>query len=189
MHFVLASASPRRLALLAQIGVGADVCPSNFVEIEGVSSSAQEVVRTNALGKGRKVLQTLQKSDVVIAADTVVVLDEKILGKPKDAAEARKMLQLLSGRKHKVMTGVAVFYDEKELVDVVTTVVSFRQLTDTEIESYVATGEPLDKAGAYGIQGYGALLVDTIDGCYSNVVGLPLTRLYQMLAALEVKLF
>ena len=91
------------------------------------------MVRTNALGKGRKVLQTLQKSDVVIAADTVVVLDEKILGKPKDAAEARKMLQLLSGRKHKVMTGVAVFYYEKELVDVVTTVVSFRQLTDTEI--------------------------------------------------------
>lgn len=189
MHFVLASASPRRLALLAQIGIEADVCPSSFVEIEGLSNSAYEVVQTNALGKGREVLQTLQKSDVVIAADTIVVLDEKILGKPKDAAEAKAMLRILSGRKHKVMTGVAVFHDNKELVDIVTTGVSFRQLTEAEIEAYVATGEPLDKAGAYGIQGYGALLVDTIDGCYNNVVGLPLTRLYQMLAALEVKLF
>ena len=87
------------------------------------------------------------------------------------------------------MTGVAVFHNGKELLDVVTTTVSFRQLTEAEIENYVATGEPLDKAGAYGIQGYGAILVDNIEGCYNNVVGLPLTRLYQMLATLEVKLF
>lgn len=189
MKFVLASASPRRLALLAQVGIKAEVCPSNFVEITGVSISAPEVVSTNALGKGREVLQSLQKSAVVIAADTVVVLDGQILGKPKDSADARNMLRLLSGRKHKVMTGVAVFHNAKELVDVVTTVVSFRQLTETEIESYVETGEPLDKAGGYGIQGCGALLVDTIDGCYNNVVGLPLTRLYQMLKSLEVNLF
>ena len=89
MHFVLASASPRRLALLAQIGIVADVRPSNFAEIEGVDSSAYDVVRTNALGKGREVLQACQKSDVVIAADTVVALNSKILGKPKDAAEAK----------------------------------------------------------------------------------------------------
>ncbi len=189
MHFVLASASPRRLALLAQIGIFADVCPSSFAEIEGVDSSAYNVVRTNALGKGREVLPTCKKSDVVIAADTVVALDNKILGKPKDTIEAKEMLRTLSGKTHQVMTGVAIFHDEKELIDVVTTAVRFRKLTEAEIEAYVATGEPLDKAGAYGIQGYGALLVETIDGCYNNVVGLPLTRLYQMLAELEVKLF
>lgn len=189
MHFVLASASPRRLALLAQIGVSADVCPSSFNEIEGLNTSAYDVVRTNALGKGREVLQVCQKSDVVIAADTVVALDNKILGKPKNAEDAKAMLRSLAGRTHQVMTGVAVFHNEKELLDVVTTTVSFRQLTEAEIEAYVATGEPLDKAGAYGIQGYGAILVETIEGCYNNVVGLPLTRLYQMLATLEVKLF
>ena len=189
MHFVLASASPRRLALLAQIGIFADVCPSSFAEIEGGDSSAYNVVRTNALGKGREVLPTCQKSDVVIAADTVVALDNKILGKPKDTIEAKEMLRTLSGKTHQVMTGVAIFHDEKELIDVVTTAVRFRKLTEAEIEAYVATGEPLDKAGAYGIQGYGALLVETIDGFYNNVVGLPLTRLYQMLAELEVKLF
>ena len=99
------------------------------------------------------------------------------------------MLRSLSGRTHQVMTGVAIFHNERELIDVVTTAVCFRKLTEAEIEAYVATGEPLDKAGAYGIQGYGALLVETIDGCYNNVVGLPLTKLYQMLAELEVKLF
>lgn len=189
MHFVLASASPRRLALLAQIGIVADVRPSNFAEVEGVDSSAYDVVKTNALGKGREVLQACQKSDVIIAADTVVALNSKILGKPKDAAEAKAMLRSLSGRTHQVMTGVAIFHNERKLIDVVTTAVCFRELTEAEIEAYVATGEPLDKAGAYGIQGYGALLVETIDGCYNNVVGLPLTKLYQMLAELEVKLF
>ena len=93
MHFVLASASPRRLALLAQIGVSADVCPSSFNEIEGLNTSAYDVVRTNALGKGREVLQACQKSDVVIAADTVVALDNKILGKPKNAEDAKAMLR------------------------------------------------------------------------------------------------
>ena len=189
MHFVLASASPRRLSLLAQIGIKADVCPSNFAEIEGMNSSAYDVVRTNALGKGREVLQGCQKMDVVIAADTVVALDSKILGKPKDVEEAKAMLRSLSGRTHQVLTGVAIFHDERELIDAVTTAVCFRKLTEAEIEAYVATGEPLDKAGAYGIQGYGALLVENIDGCYNNVVGLPLTKLYQMLAELEVKLF
>ena len=189
MHFVLASASPRRLALLAQIGIVADVRPSNFAEIEGLACSAYDVVRTNAIGKGREVLQTCQKSDVIIAADTVVVLNSKILGKPKDVEEAKAMLLSLSGRTHQVLTGVAIFHNERELIDAVTTAVCFRKLTEAEIEAYVATGEPLDKAGAYGIQGYGALLVETIDGCYNNVVGLPLTKLYQMLAELEVKLF
>ena len=189
MHFVLASASPRRLSLLAQIGILADVRPSNFAELEDEDSSAYDMVRNNALGKGRDVLKACQKSDVVIAADTIVALDSKILGKPKDAADAKAMLRSLSGRTHQVMTGVAIFHNERELIDVITTAVCFRQLTEAEIEAYVATGEPLDKAGAYGIQGYGALLVETIDGCYNNVVGLPLTKVYQMLAELEVTLF
>lgn len=189
MHFVLASASPRRQALLAQIGILADVRPSNYDELNSTTGSAYEVVRTNALGKGRDVLQACQQSDVVIAADTVVVLDNKILGKPKNAKEAEEMLSTLSGKEHLVMTGVALFHQGIELLDVVTTVVNFRKLTKAEIKAYVATGEPLDKAGAYGIQGYGALLVESIEGCYNNVVGLPLTKLYQMLAEVEVKLF
>ena len=98
------------------------------------------------------------------------------------------MLRALSGRSHRVLTGIAVFYKEEETVETVTTSVRFRKLTSEEIDAYIATGEPMDKAGAYGIQGHGALLVESIEGCYNNVVGLPLTKLYQMLGQLEVKL-
>ena len=121
----------------------------------------------------------------MIAADTMVVLENEILGKPFDSNDAAAMLRKLSGRVHRVLTGVAVFYKTQNLVEIVETKVWFRSLSEIEINAYVATGEPFDKAGAYGIQGRGAVLVEKIDGCYNNVVGLPLTRLYQMMAQLE----
>ena len=122
----------------------------------------------------------------VIAADTIVVIDNVILGKPQDAAAAKAMLQCLSGRTHQVITGVAVRYKGQQLSKVCVTDVSFRQLTAEEIDAYIATGEPMDKAGAYGIQGRGAVLVEKINGCYNNVVGLPLSLLYLMMQRLGV---
>lgn len=116
-----------------------------------------------------------------MAADTVVTLDGDILGKPRDANDARAMLCLLSGREHEVKTGLAVFHAGRVQLHVETTRVHFRKLTETEIDRYVETGEPMDKAGAYGIQGRGAILVSHIEGSYDNVVGLPLTALYEMM--------
>ena len=163
----LASGSPRRLELLRQIGLEVDVYTSAFDEVSG--DNAEKVVAVNALGKGQ-------------------VVDE-ILGKPFDSNDAAVMLRKLSGRVHRVLTGVAVFYKTQNLVEVVETKVWFRSLSEIEINAYVATGEPFDKAGAYGIQGRGAVLVEKIEGCYNNVVGLPLTRLYQMMAQIGVNGF
>ena len=188
MQVVLASASPRRLELVSQLGWEAKVYPSAFDEAGGSASEAKEVVLANALGKGRWVAEQLGDEVPVIGADTIVVIDNVILGKPKDAADAIAMLKRLSGREHQVMTGVAVFYKGKVLSRVGVTRVFFRSLEDAEIAAYVATGEPLDKAGAYGIQGKGAVLVEKIDGCYNNVVGLPLTMMYTMFKELEVEL-
>ena len=185
MQVILASASPRRLALLEQIGLEVQVCPADFAEVSGAALDVESVVRTNALGKCQAVVAQLGDEKPVIAADTVVVAAGKILGKPRDPQEAVAMLQLLSGKEHRVLTGIAVSYAGHQLVEAVTTKVYFRDLSLQEIKAYVATGEPLDKAGAYGIQGRGAVLVTKIDGCYNNVVGLPLTRLQRMLAELQ----
>jgi len=184
MQVVLASASPRRLELLRQIGMNPIVCPAEFEELSGVAKEADEVVLQNALGKCRAVAAIKGEELPVIGADTVVVVDNVILGKPANQEEAVAMLQSLSGRAHEVLTGLAIKYKQQEIAEVVHTKVYFRQLSKTEIFSYVATGEPLDKAGAYGIQGRGAVLVEKIDGCYNNVVGLPLTRVYEILAKL-----
>lgn len=188
MQVVLASASPRRLELISQLGWEAQVHPSAFEEAGGSASEAKDVVLANALGKGRWVAEKLGDELPIIGADTVVVVDNVILGKPKDAADAAMMLKRLSGREHQVMTGVAIFYKGKVLGRVCVTKVFFRSLTEHEITGYVATGEPLDKAGAYGIQGQGAVLVEKIDGCYNNVVGLPLTMMYTMFKELGVEL-
>lgn len=185
MRVILASSSPRRLQLLQQIGIEAEVRPAAFDELS-TGKMADEVVLANAVGKCQTVCSACGDKVPVIAADTVVVLDGKILGKPKDAADAVRMLTELSGRTHKVLTGVAVSFDGTQLAEVCETEVIFRTLTAAEIADYVATGEPLDKAGAYGIQGRGAVFVEKINGCYNNVVGLPLTRLHLMLAKLGV---
>lgn len=186
MQVILASASPRRLALLQQIGIEAAVCPADFDEVSGSAVQAEDVVLANAVGKCQAVVKIKGDALPVIAADTVVVAEGVILGKPQDAEDAFKMLKQLSGRTHKVLTGVAVSYAGEMLAEVCETKVVFRELTDEEIKKYVATGEPLDKAGAYGIQGKGAVLVEKIDGCYNNVVGLPLTRMQLILAKLGV---
>ena len=186
MQVILASASPRRLALLQQIGIEATVCPADFDEVSGTAVQAEDVVLANAVGKCQAVVKIKGDSLPVIAADTVVVAEGVILGKPQDAEDAVAMLKQLSGKTHKVLTGIAVSYAGEMLAEVCETKVVFRDLTDEEIKNYVATGEPLDKAGAYGIQGKGAVLVEKIDGCYNNVVGLPLTRMQLILAKLGV---
>lgn len=186
MKVILASASPRRQALLQQIGITPLVCPADFAEDSGTASQAQEVALHNASGKCAAVAAKMGDELPVIAADTIVVIDNVILGKPQDAAAAKAMLQRLSGRTHQVMTGVAVRYKGQQLSKVCVTDVSFRQLTAEEIDAYIATGEPMDKAGAYGIQGRGAVLVEKINGCYNNVVGLPLSLLYLMMQRLGV---
>lgn len=186
MKVILASASPRRQALLQQIGITPLVCPADFAEGSGTASQAQEVALHNAAGKCAAVAAKMGYELPVIAADTIVVIDNVILGKPQDAAAAKAMLQRLSGRTHQVMTGVAVCYKGQKMSEVCVTDVSFRQLTAEEIDAYIATGEPMDKAGAYGIQGRGAVLVEKINGCYNNVVGLPLSLLYLMMQRLGV---
>ena len=186
MKVILASASPRRQALLQQIGITPLVCTADFAEGSGTASQAQEVALHNASGKCAAVAAKMGDELPVIAADTIVVIDNVILGKPQDAAAAKAMLQRLSGRTHQVMTGVAVCYKGQKMSEVCVTDVSFRQLTADEIDAYIATGEPMDKAGAYGIQGRGAVLVEKINGCYNNVVGLPLSLLYLMMQRLGV---
>ena len=143
--------------------------------------NADLVCAYNALGKGRAAAKVTGTDFPVVAADTIVVLGEQILGKPADRVNAKYMLKVLSGKAHAVKTATVVLYQKKTLLQVVTTSVHFRRLTDEEINWYVETGEPLDKAGAYGIQGKGAVLVERIEGSYDNVVGLPLTVVYEML--------
>ncbi len=186
MKVILASASPRRQALLQQIGIEPVVQPAFFDEVGGRAELAHEVALANAKGKCDAVYAEAGDELPVVAADTIVVIDNVILGKPQDEAEAQAMLTRLSGRTHQVMTGVAVRYKGQQLAKVCTTDVSFRELTAAEIAAYIATKEPLDKAGAYGIQGRGAVLVEKINGCYNNVVGLPLTMLHEMFRQLGV---
>ncbi|MDO4177789.1 MAG: Maf family protein [Phascolarctobacterium sp.] len=184
MQVVLASASPRRLELLKQIGIEPIVKPSSFEEKSGASKDAQEIVRMNALGKCMDIAKNFPTNLAIIGADTIVVTQGSILGKPKNEQEAVAMLENLSGKAHQVMTGVAIFYQGRVVSEVCVTDVIFRSLTSEEISNYVKTGEPLDKAGAYGIQGKGAILVEKIDGDYNNVVGLPLTKVYSILTRL-----
>ena len=194
MDIILASGSPRRYNLLKQMGWNVEVRSLPFAEAETVNDAAEhaEVLLSpfrnadlvcvyNALGKGKAAANVLGTAVPVIAADTIVVLGETILGKPADAADAKRMLRELSGRAHEVKTGIAVLYQGKTVLKVVTTKVFFRRLTEKEIDWYVRTGEPLDKAGAYGIQGKGAVLVEKIEGSYDNVVGLPLAAVYEIL--------
>ena len=182
---VLASASPRRSELLGQVGVRCQVIPSNTDEVLLAKETAEaHVVR---LSRG-KALEVARRHAVAgrwfIGSDTIVVLDGTILGKPVDAAAARGMLKSLSGRSHRVISGYAV-HDRvggRTISAAVVTKVFFKELTSREIEGYIATGEPFDKAGAYAIQGIGSFMIPRIEGSYTNVVGLPLC---EVIAALE----
>ncbi|AZR73289.1 septum formation inhibitor Maf [Anoxybacter fermentans] len=184
---ILASASPRRRDLLKQIGLEFDIIPSNVDETIKESDPVQ-LVKKLALLKAKDVAQ--RANGLVIGADTIVVDGQTVLGKPGSKKEAFQMLKSLSGRKHQVMTGVAVVDSENnnEWVDVEITQVYFRDLSDAEIERYVASGEPMDKAGAYAIQGKGALFVEKIEGCFFNVVGLPLLKTVQILKKADAEI-
>jgi septum formation protein len=183
---VLASGSPRRQELLALLGLPFRVEPADVNESVHDALPPWERAARLAEDKARAI-SSRYPGALVIGADTLVVIDEHVLGKPADAADARRMLELLSGRTHQVITGIAVAAGGQPVAaDVVATDVTFRSLSAAEIDAYVATEEPMDKAGAYAIQGYGAVLIAGIRGDHPNVVGLPLTRLATLLRGLGV---
>lgn len=183
LHLYLASASPRRLALLRQIGLDPVARPAAVAERPLPGESPRDLVLRLAELKGRTAAAGIAADGdadaLILAADTAVVLNGDVLGKPESGAAAEEMLRRLRGRKHEVLTGVFLLRtdDGRSLAEVESTGVRFRDYDDATIRDYVAGGEPLDKAGAYGIQGRGALLARSIDGSWSNVVGLPVERL------------
>lgn len=177
---LLASASPRRRELLHQLGIKFDVIPSRYEERMDLALSPVQLVEQHSLGKALDV-QKNYPSELVLGADTVVVLDGAVLGKPTDTEDAVQMLQQLQGRWHVVHTGIALVEGEYRSVRHRSTRVRLRPLTPEQVRAYVDGGEPLDKAGSYAIQGLGAGLVEAIDGCYTNVVGLSLPLLVDML--------
>lgn len=182
MNIILASASPRRKEILENTNVKFKIMSSMIEELTLDNESTCQMVMRLAFEKGMDVASR-QKSDLIISADTIVVLDDIILGKPKDEIQARKMIKSLSGRSHQVITGISLINldNNKKIIDYVSSNVKFKSLSEQDINDYIATKESLDKAGAYGIQGYGALLVDEIQGDYFNIVGLPISRLSDLL--------
>lgn len=183
---VLASASPRRRQLLDLIGIAHEVKPANIDETMRAGEAPRRHAERLAREKATKIA-TRDPDLITIGADTVVVINRKVLGKPRDVGEAVKMLSQLSGREHTVITAVAVARGKKLRSAIEEVRVKFRRLREDEIEAYVATGEPMDKAGAYGIQGYGATIVECIDGDYFAVMGLPLARLTALMRDLGVR--
>ena len=209
---VLASASPRRRELLAQAGFAFDVHPAHIPEepypgeetrayVIRLAREKAEAVYKELMGatnlasdvrEGTKVNASEERASapplMVLVADTTVAIDGHILGKPDSAADAARMLHLLSGRTHRVLTGIALVTASSTQADAEETAVSFLSLTDTEIEAYIASGEPMDKAGAYAIQGRAARWIPRIEGCYFNVVGLPIARVASMLEGRTARL-
>ena len=181
MKIVLASQSPRRRQLLVQMGLEFTTQSPEIDEAAFQGRDARDLVQILSREKARWIAGQVDPETLVIGADTVVVRDGEILGKPKGEEEARAMLASLSGRTHQVCTGVTVCRGDKVLTQVEETQVTFRPLTDQEIRQYVSTGEPMDKAGAYGNQRLGGLLEAGNEGDYHNVVGLPVCRLGRML--------
>ena len=182
MKLILASQSPRRRELLGLFRLPFTVRVADIDEtMDPARSPAEEVARVS-LEKARAVERAAD--DVIIAADTIVVLGDQLLGKPRDEAHAEEMLASLSGRAHQVMTGVTVLRGDRSITATEITDIHFRELSNREIRRYIATGEPMDKAGSYGIQGGAALFASRIEGDYYNVMGLPVCRLLQMLREL-----
>ncbi len=178
IRLILASASPRRVELLKAAGFEFEQRPADIDESAHPGESARRYVVRLAEGKARRSWRSGTRS---LGADTVVVLDEKMLGKPRDSEHASSMLRRLSGRSHRVLTGVAVFDGHLCRTRCQETVVRFRRLGEREIGEYVLTGEPLDKAGAYAIQGLASPFVESVEGSYTNVVGLPMEAVAEML--------
>ena len=187
VRVVLASQSPRRRDLLTLVGIAHEVRPADVDESVRPGEAPDAYVRRLAGEKARAVAGVLgDPAAAVVAADTTVVVDGEILGKPADAAEARAMVRRLAGRTHEVFTGMAVVRGARAADAVERVGVTFRPLADDEVAAYVATGEPMDKAGAYGIQGYGATIVERVDGDYFAVMGLSLRRVVALLGEVGV---
>ena len=192
LMLILASGSPRRRELLSQAGLVFTVAAADINEDllpnEAAAAYVQRLAeeKAQAIWNDHRSTDTLEDPLIVLGADTCVVCDGHILGKPKDSADARRMLELLSGRTHAVLTGLAAVAADKTVRDVEITQVTFNQIANAEIAQYIASGEPLDKAGAYAIQGYAARWIPRIEGCYFNVVGLPIARTIALLAEVQV---
>ena len=186
LRVILASASPRRRDLLTMIGIRHDVVPADIDETylpgEPPLAHAERLAREKGTAVAARYPEAL-----TIAADTIVVIDEQVLGKPRDVADATRMLRQLSGRTHTVFTAVAVVRAGRVESGVEAVTVTFRHLTDAEIGAYIATGEPMDKAGSYGIQGFGAIIVERIDGDFFAVMGLALGRMVQLMRRLGAR--
>ncbi|WP_438495297.1 Maf family protein [Paenibacillus sp. IHBB 3054] len=186
---ILASGSPRRRELLSLLGLPFEVISSDADESTPPEFTPEMIVRSLALRKAEAVVPAAGKRNaVIVGSDTIVVLDDKVLGKPVDEQDSRVMLGMLQGKTHQVYTGVACIGlpEGKILVEHRVTSVTMRALSEEEISAYIATGEPADKAGSYAIQGLGATLVEKIEGCYFNVVGLPLSLLERMLSRVGI---
>jgi septum formation protein len=176
---ILASQSPRRAEILRNAGFDFVVRPANVDEEPLPRETPEDYVKRVALDKAMAV--EAGAGDIILGADTTVVIDGQMLGKPENAADAARMLRLLSGRRHEVMTGISLKRGGNVVVDWAVTAVCFTEMSDAEIVDYIKSGEPMDKAGAYAIQGLAAKFIERIDGCYSNVVGLPVALVYRHL--------
>ncbi len=189
MNIVLASGSPRRRELMEMLGVrNLVVVPAVGEEVAVPGRGPEETVMALSAAKAAEVAAKRPQGDLIIAADTIVWLDGEILGKPRDREDAAAMLGKLSGREHTVYSGITLIRRDRQLSETEETRVRFRSLSEAEIRAYVDTGEPLDKAGAYGAQGKASLFVEGITGDFFNVMGLPLCRLGRMLDKMGVKL-
>ena len=183
LPLILASKSPRRAELLATAGIPFTVRAREVEEIRTPGEPPDDYARRLARAKAESAWE--ERNEIVLGADTIVVVDQYVLEKPRDASEARAMLRRLSGREHTVITAICLRHSGGAQVDSSATRVRFTPLTDSEIAAYVATGEPMDKAGAYAVQGLASKFVERIEGCYFNVIGLPLSQVYRYLKSLE----
>ena len=192
MRLILASSSPRRAEVLRNAGFVFEIRPADVDETRQPHEAAEDYVRRVAQAKARAIAEPARadrERAIVIAADTIVLAEGQILGKPRDAEDARRMLRLFSGKTHEVLTALSVINvpAAKEALHVEKTRVEFLKRSEEEMETYIQTGEPLDKAGAYGIQGIAGRFATRIEGCYFNVLGLPLSRLWTTLQSLGWK--
>lgn len=180
---ILASSSPRRKELLEKYSLNPTIFEPGIEEIQVVGETPIQIAMSLSFEKAYWVSSHFKNDEIIIGADTIVVSGNEVLGKPKDQEDAFRMLSLLSGKEHNVITGISIIRANSniKIVDYESTKVKFRKLSKAQINRYISTLEPMDKAGAYGIQGYGEILVEKIEGCYSNVVGLPLGKLDYLL--------
>jgi septum formation protein len=182
---ILASASPRRKEIFEMLGIKAIQMPANIDEIM-FSDSPAKIVKSHSKDKAAEVSKSVDNDCVIVASDTVVFEGGTILGKPGNDKQAYEYLTRLSGKSHIVYSGVSIKYKHYHVTDFAKTKVFFRELSDVEIRDYIQTGEPFDKAGAYGIQGFGSQFIDKINGCYFNVMGFPVSLFYEMLRKMQI---